>query len=154
MQCAILQSDEISMQFRLFVHIFYRVTLQIRHFFVFFSCWWLIKTGILTKYSGENHFPYISLQNVFGSLWQVLVADTAFWIIVENCCRHGILSCHQHSELFDQFRESSWFTKLVKEFRMTESDATWAGTVGWGRPRHGSAWHGRVGQGGVRYMFS
>ena len=32
------------------------------------------KDSMLTKYSGENHFPYIiSLQNVFGSLWQVLL---------------------------------------------------------------------------------
>ena len=57
------------------------------------------------------------------------------------------------SELLGQFRESSWFTELAEEFRMTESDARWSGRgagcgvgrVGWGRPRHVSAWQGRVG---------
>ena len=43
---------------------------------------------------------------------------------------------------------------------MTESDARWDGRgAGWGakgsdRPRHGSARQGRVGSGGVGYIFS
>ena len=95
MQCAILQSDEISVQFRHFVHIFLSSDSVSAPNSAF--CFYCFLQLLMANRGRYSHFPsIISLQNVFGSLWQeirgVLVVETAFWIIVDNCWRYGILS--------------------------------------------------------------
>ena len=68
----------------------YCFSIQIRHFvfYSFLSCWRLVMTGVLTNYSRETHLPFHPKQNVFDSIWQniqdVLVADTAFWTILNH----------------------------------------------------------------------
>ena len=48
---------------------------------VFLSCWWPVMTGVLTKYSRENHIPYHFRTKCLWLIMTGLVADTAFWTL-------------------------------------------------------------------------
>ena len=68
----------------------YCFSTQIWHFvfYSFLNGWWPVMTGVLTNYSRVTYLPLYSKQNVFDSIWQdiqdVLVADIAFWTILDH----------------------------------------------------------------------